>query len=100
MLKNYLTIAIRNLWKHKLFSFINIIGLSTGISAAIVIFLLVHFEFSYESFVPDGDRIYRVVSNMKFPGNVFKNPGLPLPLIQAATTDVSGLDPVSYTHLL
>ena len=95
MLKNYLTIAIRNLWKHKLFSFINIIGLSTGISAAIVIFLLVHFEFSYESFVPDRDRIYRVVSNMKFPGNVFKNPGLPLPLIQAATTDVSGLDLVA-----
>lgn len=95
MLKNYLTIAIRNLWKHKLFSFINIIGLSTGISASIVIFLLVHFEFSFESFVPDRDRIYRVVSNMQFPGNVFKNPGLPLPLIQAATTDVAGLDLVA-----
>lgn len=95
MLKNYFTIALRNLWKHKLFSFINIVGLSTGISASIVIFIIVRFEFSYESFVPNADRVYRVVSNMQFPGNVFKNPGVPLPLIQAATKDVTGLDLVA-----
>lgn len=95
MFKSFIRIAFRNLWKHKLFSFINIIGLATGISASIVIFLLVQYEFSYESFVPGADRVYRVVSNMKFPGNVFKNPGLPLPLIQAAAKDIAGLELVA-----
>jgi putative ABC transport system permease protein len=47
MLKHYITLAFRNLWRNKFHSAINIFGLAIGISACLVIFLLVRFELSY-----------------------------------------------------
>ena len=67
MLKNYFKIAFRNLWRHKGFSFINIMGLAVGMTAFFLIFLYVHFELSYDSFHTKADRIYRVVSDIKTP---------------------------------
>ncbi|MEO5891885.1 MAG: ABC transporter permease [Ferruginibacter sp.] len=67
MLKNYLKIAFRNLWRHKAFSFINIMGLTVGMTAFFLIFLYVKFELSYDSFNSKADRIYRVVSDIKTP---------------------------------
>lgn len=63
MLKNYLTIAIRTLLKSKVFSGINILGLSIGISASLEIYLLVNYHFTFDKFEKDNERIYRVVSN-------------------------------------
>ena len=65
MLKNYFKIAFRNLWRHKAFSFINIMGLSVGMTACFLIFMYVSFELSYDSFNTKADRIYRVVSDIK-----------------------------------
>jgi len=48
MLKNYFKIAFRNLWKHRVFSFINIMGLTVGMTACFLIFLYVRFELSYD----------------------------------------------------
>lgn len=67
MLKNYLKIAFRNLWKHKIFSFINIMGLTVGMSACFLIFLYVSFELSYDAFNTKADRIYRLVTDIKTP---------------------------------
>ena len=53
MFRNYLKIAFRNLWRHKTFSLINVLGLSIGISAALVIFLMTYYEFSFDRFIPD-----------------------------------------------
>lgn len=92
MIKNYFIVAIRNFWRHKIFSFINIIGLAIGISAALVIFLLVNYDFSFDKFENDNDRIYRVVSDMKFPDNDFKNSGVPFPMVNAAKKDFTGVD--------
>ena len=50
MFKNYFKIAFRNLWRHKAFSFINIMGLAVGMSACFLIFLYVRFETSYDDF--------------------------------------------------
>ncbi len=61
MISNYFKIALRNLWKNKNTSFINILGLSIAIFASILIFLYVSFEFSFDSFHSKGDRIYRVL---------------------------------------
>jgi len=72
MLKNYLKIAFRNLWRHKIFSFINIMGLAVGMSACFLIFLYVRFELSYDSFHSKADRIYRVVCDIKTPTEVLK----------------------------
>jgi putative ABC transport system permease protein len=75
MLKNYLKIAFRNLWKHKVFSFINIMGLTVGITACFLIFLYIQFELSYDSFHSKADRIYRVVCDIKTPTEVINAGG-------------------------
>jgi ABC-type antimicrobial peptide transport system permease subunit len=97
MIKNYFTIAIRNFWKHKIFSLINVSGLAIGISAALVIYLIVQFEFSFEKFRKDNDRIYRIVTDMTFPGgSVFKNSGVPMPMPVAVRTDLTGIETATH----
>lgn len=67
MFKNYLKIAFRNLWRHKGFSLLNILGLAIGMTASFLILLYVNFELSYDSFHTKGDQIYRVVADIKTP---------------------------------
>ncbi|MBS1947254.1 MAG: ABC transporter permease [Bacteroidetes bacterium] len=69
MFKNYFKIAIRNLWKSKGFTFINIAGLAIGLSCFILIALYVVDELSYDRFYPNAERIYRVDADIKFGGN-------------------------------
>ena len=68
MIKNYLKIAIRNLWKHKGFSAINIIGLAMGLGCFIVIAMYVFDELSYDKYNEKADRIYRINSDIRFGG--------------------------------
>ena len=67
MLKSYLTVALRNLWKRRGFSLINLLGLSVGLTVCFLIFLYVRFELSYDGFHARADRIYRVVCDIKTP---------------------------------
>ena len=60
MLKNYLKIALRNLQKHKVYSFINIAGLVVGMACCILILLWVQDELSYDRYHENADRIYRI----------------------------------------
>ena len=92
MLKNYFITAFRNFRHHKVFTLINILGLSVGISAALVIYLIVKYDFSFERFEPDGDRIYRVVTDMRFSGETFHNSGVTNPLPDAAGKELTGLE--------
>ncbi|HVZ25644.1 MAG TPA: ABC transporter permease [Sediminibacterium sp.] len=61
MLKNYLKTAWRNLMKSKVFSIINVLGLTIGITVCMMIYLFIINEFSYDRFHQNGDRIYRVM---------------------------------------
>ncbi|HSF46453.1 MAG TPA: ABC transporter permease [Chitinophagaceae bacterium] len=63
MLRNYLKLASRNLWKHRVFSAINIVGLAIGIAACLLILQYVSFELSYDQFNKNADNIYRVVND-------------------------------------
>jgi predicted permease len=92
MFKNYLLSAFRSFGRNKIFSVINILGLAIGISASLVIYLIVHYEFSYEKFHKDRDRIYRVVTNMHFPNQDFKNSGVPGPLPAAMRSEATGIE--------
>jgi len=65
MLKNYFKIAFRSLWRHKAFAILNITGLAVGMSAFFLIYQYVRFEYSYDNFVTKGDRIYRLVTDLK-----------------------------------
>jgi putative ABC transport system permease protein len=72
MLRNYVIIAIRNLWRHKTFSFINILGLAVGLTACFLIYMFVTFETSYDNFHSKSDRIYRIVTDTKTPSETIK----------------------------
>ena len=92
MFRNYFTIALRNFRKNKVFTLINIAGLAIGISAALVIYLIASYEFSFEKFQPNKNRIYRVVTNMHFPDMDFKNGGVPGPLPDAMRREIPGIE--------
>lgn len=68
MLKNYFKIALRNIARNKLYSFINIFGLAVGITACVLIFLYVKDELSYDKHHADHERIFRVNTYVKLPG--------------------------------
>jgi putative ABC transport system permease protein len=60
ILSNYLTIAFRNFYKFRFYTPINVLGLTIGITACLVIFLYVRFELSYDKYHENADRIMRV----------------------------------------
>ncbi|MEO8763751.1 MAG: ABC transporter permease [Ginsengibacter sp.] len=60
MLGNYFRMAWRNITKHKLFTIINVVGLAVGICSCIVIYIITSYEFSFDKFHPDKERIYRI----------------------------------------
>ncbi|MGZ3752762.1 MAG: ABC transporter permease, partial [Mucilaginibacter sp.] len=63
MIKNYIKTAWRNLWKNKVFSLINILGLSLGMGACLLILQYVNFQLSYDHFNKNADNLYRVVND-------------------------------------
>jgi putative ABC transport system permease protein len=68
MLKNFLLVTFRNLWRNKSFSAINIVGLSIGMAAALLIGLWVQNEYSYDSFYTNADRTYRLYTRSEYNG--------------------------------
>lgn len=83
MFKNYLTVALRNLLKHKFYSFINVSGLSIGITCFLLIAVFVEDELSYDDFHRDGDRIYRVDFWADVEEEAFEFAGIGAPAAQA-----------------
>lgn len=68
MLKNYLKIAFRNIFRNKTYSFISIAGLAVGMAACISIFVYVQYEYSFDSFNKKEGRIYRLNVEVKLNG--------------------------------
>ncbi|HSS13578.1 MAG TPA: ABC transporter permease, partial [Rhizomicrobium sp.] len=68
MFRNYLVTALRNIARHKLYSFINIAGLAIGLACLILIILFVRDELSYDRWIPGSDRLYRVEVTYHPPG--------------------------------
>jgi putative ABC transport system permease protein len=80
MFKNYLKIAWRNLMKNKVFSFINILGLSIGLTCCMLITLYILNETSYDRYQKNADNIYQVGTEFKGLGNFKKLPNTPAAL--------------------
>ncbi|HWA35030.1 MAG TPA: ABC transporter permease, partial [Cyclobacteriaceae bacterium] len=72
MLRNYLTIAFRQLTKQGFYSAINITGLATGMAACLLIVFFITDELSYDTYGRNSDRIYRVNNDISFGGNAVK----------------------------
>lgn len=95
MLKNYLKIACRNIFKHKLTSSINIIGLAIGISSCFVLFLFINYESSFDEDHSKSNLIYRVVQQKEFPDKISYFNTTPYPLAAALRNDLSELNMVT-----
>jgi len=68
MLRNYIKIALRTLWKNRGFSLINILGLAVGTSICLLIVVFIQHELSYDRFNQHADRIYRMALERRYPG--------------------------------
>src|SRR5688572_32568604 len=91
MLKNYFLVAIRNLSRSKFYSFINIAGLSIGITCSILILLWVSDETSFNTMHPKADRLYQVWVNAQFDGKTQSWKSVPLPTYEALKTADSNI---------
>ncbi|AXT19101.1 FtsX-like permease family protein [Flavobacteriaceae bacterium AU392] len=87
MFKNYFKIAWRNIMKHKVFSFINVIGLTIGLSASFVIGLMIYYDYTFDTFHEDADRIYRVVTDFEDSDTKYNNSGITLALKDVIADD-------------
>ncbi|MFI5192666.1 MAG: ABC transporter permease [Chitinophagales bacterium] len=87
MLNSYFKMAIRNLWKHGAFSFINITGLAIGMSASFLIGIYLHFEMNYDRFHANANRIYRLACDTKSTSGINLGALTSVPMILSLKTD-------------
>jgi putative ABC transport system permease protein len=98
MFWSYVTSAMRNVARHKLYSFINITGLVVGLACATFILLFLRDEFSYDAWIPESENLYRVESTYSMPG---RDPDFfsvtPFPV--TTTMQLQIPEVVAHTHL-
>jgi len=95
MIKNYIKIAWRSLSRNKSYAAINVIGLAVGIAACLLIFLVIHFETSFDNFHSKKDRIYRVVTAYKGKNGFVWGSGVPLPVAEGLRVDFPQIKDIS-----
>ncbi|MEP7322912.1 MAG: ABC transporter permease [Saprospiraceae bacterium] len=88
MLKNFFSIAFRNLLKNKAFSIINISGLSIGMAASVLIFMVIAYQKSFDQFHENKDRIYEAWNKATFSGTLNCWSTTPKPLARAMEKDI------------
>jgi putative ABC transport system permease protein len=99
MLKNYIKIAIRTIWKNKKLSAINIFGLATGIGCSLLIFLFVQDELQYDKHHADAPLIYRVVKDfINDDGSRIPDATTPGPLAAAMQKEIPEVETIARVH--
>lgn len=91
MFKNYLKITLRNFKRQKGYSFINIAGLSVGIACALLLILVVQYEFKYESHHENAGRIYRINIEHTRLERTYRSVYSPVPLAPTMCAEVPGV---------
>lgn len=92
MLKNYFNIAFRNMMKHKFFSAINILGMTIGITACLLLALYVTDELGYDRFHAKADRIYQVGLHGKIGGQDIMTSTTCPPMAEALVKEIPGIE--------
>jgi len=87
MFRNLLLTSFRNFRKNKVFSFINIVGLTLGLGCSLALFMVVRYEWSYDSYHTGHARTYRIVSDFRYPEATEYQTGVPYPLPEAFKHD-------------
>ena len=92
MLKNYFKIAWRNLLKSKVYSFINVFGLTIGLGCSLLILMYVFDELTFDAFHQHADKIYRVVETQTTQeGKESKVAAVPAQLAVKSKSDLPGM---------
>ncbi|HTH57833.1 MAG TPA: ABC transporter permease [Cyclobacteriaceae bacterium] len=92
MFKNYFKVALRNLTKHKFFSFINIFGLTVGITSCLLIFIYVTDELSFDKFHANASNIYRIGLHGKIAGQEIFTTNSCVPVGPAMKNEIPGIE--------
>jgi len=92
MFKNYLKVALRNLRRHKVYSLINILGLSIGMACFLLIVFYIQFQRSYDNFHENGKNIYQVVRVNRRGDDVERRVNTGAPLAPLMLENLSGID--------
>lgn len=98
MIKNYLLITFRNFIRNKNYTLINVLGLSVGVTACIIIYLLINYELSFDKFNTKYDRIYRIVQQSTSTSGVDYGSTVPYPLIAAFRNDFPEVQTATGMH--
>ena len=98
MFQNYLKIAYRTLLRYKAYTALNVLGLTLGLTCAILIFMMVKFHLSFDQYHSKTDRVVRLVSYFNTPDGDFYTPGVPAPLGNAARSEVAPLEKVAMVY--
>ena len=94
MLKNYIKIAWRGLTRSKWVGLINILGLTIGIAAALLLFVVVEYELSYDKFQRNYDQVYRIYTQNKIEDGLEYTPGVANPFPDALMAEQLAFDKV------
>jgi putative ABC transport system permease protein len=98
MFKNYLKITLRHFRRQRGYAFINLAGLSVGIACALLIILVVQYEFKYESHHENGARIYRINVEHKRGDTIYSVTSSPVPLAEALHKELPAV--VDFTRIV
>ncbi|HEY4655654.1 MAG TPA: ABC transporter permease [Cyclobacteriaceae bacterium] len=98
MIRNYLIVAFRNFFRNKNYTIINILGLSTGLTACIIIYLLIAYEVRFDKFHSQHDRIYRVVRDVENASGIEYDAATPYPFGRAFRQDFPEVPLVTQLH--
>jgi hypothetical protein len=97
MIKNYLKTAYRSLLRNKSYTFINVAGLTLGITVCLIIFQLIRYELEFDKSIPNSRRLFRVVRDSRNAGGVEKSTVTPYPFSEAFRNDFPEI-PVTQFH--
>ncbi|MGB3586653.1 MAG: ABC transporter permease [Tunicatimonas sp.] len=88
MFRNYLKVSLRNLWKYKSYALLNVFGLAIGIAAAIVLFLIVRYEQSFDTFHAEHERVYRLGQQETKNGEPNTYDATPVPVVPTLLEEI------------
>src|SRR5690349_14428368 len=91
MFRNYFLLAVRNMAKNKLHTFINVVGMMVAFACSIFILLLVYNHFTYDNFQKNKDRIYKVYSYDIGPNGEERSTAMAFPLTPALKAENIGI---------
>lgn len=98
MFQNYLKIALRNLWRNKIYAFINILGLAIGMTCTILLYLYIQHETSYDDYHKDKAQLYRIENKLNFGDKSYHLSVLPAILAPTLEKEYPAIEVASRTR--